>query len=67
MNLKSRRIAAGLKQKDIAELIGIAQPTYCNIENKKRNPTVNTLVKIAAVLKCPVTELLDGDQEADED
>jgi len=39
-----------LSQKSVSEMIGISQPSYCNIENGKRNPYVKTAQAIATVL-----------------
>lgn len=44
------RKANGLSQKAVAELVGIAQPSYCTIEKGETNPSVSTAKKIAAVL-----------------
>lgn len=40
----------GLSQKDVAEAAEINQAAYSNIEKGKRNPSVKTAKKIAAVL-----------------
>lgn len=39
-----------LSQADVSRAAGIAQPSYCNIENGERGIAVNTAKKIAAVL-----------------
>ena len=49
--LKAIREKAGLTQKDISERIGVSQPSYCNIENGERRPSVDTAKKIARVLR----------------
>ena len=48
--LIQKREALGLTQKNISELVGISQPSYCNIETGERRPSVETAKKIAEVL-----------------
>lgn len=49
--LKSRRIALGLKQKDLFERTGLSRQQYQSIE-KNGNPTLETLLLIADGLNC---------------
>lgn len=49
----------GYSQKAVAELIGVKQPSYCNIENGMRNPTVETAKKIAEVLRIEWTRFYE--------
>lgn len=54
--LKSARLKAGLSQTEIAQKIGISQPTYSYLESK--NTTINTLSEICEKLnwelKCEI-------------
>ena len=43
--LKDIRIEKGLRQKDIAEMAGISQPSYWQIECGLCDPTVDTAKK----------------------
>lgn len=61
--LKAIRIEKGLSQKQLADMVGISQPSYSNIENGKRNPTVKTLKKIVKALNCNIEDLLEEDKE----
>lgn len=45
--LKSLRKEAGLTQKDVAEHLGIKQPTYAQWENGRTKPKGETLEKFA--------------------
>jgi transcriptional regulator with XRE-family HTH domain len=45
--LKELRVARGLRQKDLAAALGIAQTTIANYEQKLRFPDEPMLVKIA--------------------
>ena len=44
------RKKAGYSQKEVADQIHIAQPSYCNIEKGKRNPNPKTAKRIAELL-----------------
>lgn len=49
--LKSHRLALGLKQKDLFERTGLSRQQYQHIE-KNGNPTLETLLLIAEGLNC---------------
>lgn len=53
---KSRK-EQGLSQEDLAELIKRDPRTVVAIEAGKRNPTLNTINKIARALKIPLPDL----------
>lgn len=48
--LKDIRIAAGLKQEDVADKAGVARATYGHIETGERGVTVMNAKRIAQVL-----------------
>ena len=48
--LKELRERRGMNQRQVAEQVGISQPTYCLIESGKRGVGVKTAKRIAAVL-----------------
>lgn len=48
--LIAKRKSKKLSQKTMAELTGISQPSYCNIEKGRRNPAVSTAQKIGNIL-----------------
>lgn len=52
--IKSRRLALGLKQKDMFGRTGLSRQQYQNIE-KSGNPTLETLLLIADGLNCELT------------
>lgn len=62
-NLKEARVRRGLSQKDIAEEIGVAKSTYSLYESGNREPNVQTIKKIADVLKVSADELLGLNEE----
>lgn len=63
MDLETLRKAAGKSQAEVAEDIGISRAAYSNIENGKRNPSVEVAKRIAAVLGFDWTRLYaDGEE-----
>lgn len=50
-----------MSQKQVAEQIDISQPSYCNIENGERNPTVETAKRIAYVFDFDWTRFFEKD------
>lgn len=48
--LVSIRKARGFTQSEVAKMVSIAQPSYCNIESGKTNPAPKTAKKIGSVL-----------------
>lgn len=55
--LKSLRAKNGMKQQDLAELIGISVTTYSNKENGMRKFTIEEALKIADIFKCDIREI----------
>lgn len=49
-NLKQIRIKQGLSQKEIADRLGVSQPSYAQYESGKRKPKLETIQKIATAL-----------------
>lgn len=58
-NLKRIRKSKGLSQKELAEKLGVSQPSYAQYERGTRNPKIETLNKIAQALNTTVEELSD--------
>ena len=55
--LKEYREANGLKQADLAELVGVRRETIVNLEKGKYNPSLNLAMDIAKVFHTTVEEL----------
>ena len=55
--LKEYREAKGLKQADLAELVGVRRETIVNLEKGKYNPSLKLAMDIANVFGCTVEEL----------
>ncbi len=64
-NLSAKRIQKGLSQKDMAEAIGVARPTYSLYEKGSREPNISKIVKIAEVLNVSVDDLFGVKCESD--
>ena len=56
-NLKEYREAKGLKQADLAELVGVRRETIVNLEKGKYNPSLKLAMDIAKVFHTTVEEL----------
>lgn len=57
--LKIRRMIAGYKQHELAELIGVAESTYSKMETGRRMPTAEQIKKLSEFLGCKPSKLLD--------
>lgn len=55
--LKESREAKGLKQADLAELVGVRRETIVNLEKGKYNPSLKLAMDIAKVFHTTVEEL----------
>lgn len=62
---KQLRKEAGLRQEDLANLLGVTRQTIIAIENDKYDPTLELAMKLSALLKLHVDEIfyLDQDKE----
>lgn len=57
--IKQARIAAGLKQKELAEKLGVSYTLVSQYERNIRNPKFETLKRIAGALNISAYDLLD--------
>ena len=55
--LKEYQEAKGLKQADLAELVGVRRETIVNLEKGKYNPSLKLAMDIAKVFHTTVEEL----------
>ncbi len=56
--IKEARKAKGMKQKELAEILGCTKQNISRFEKSKTSPRADTLIKIAETLGVPVSELL---------
>lgn len=54
------RKARGLTQEQIADILGVSRPTYINIENGKKEPTLSQAEVLAGVFRLNLEDLLDS-------
>lgn len=62
-NIRSLRRKRGLRQEDLAQILGVTRQTILAIENDKYNPTLELAMKIARFLEKPVEEIFQLDAE----
>jgi transcriptional regulator with XRE-family HTH domain len=62
-NISSIREAKGIKQYQVAEMLGIEPPNYSRLEKRGDKLTVEQLEKIAVALGVSVKELLFGEKQ----
>ena len=61
-NVKQLRKAAGLRQEDLARMLGVSRQTIIAIENNKYDPTLALAIKLAQLLGLHVDELFFLDE-----
>ncbi len=65
--IRRYRTQLGLSQERLAELAG-CHPTYIGqIERGEKNVSLESIVKISSALKVPLSELVEGIEESEED
>lgn len=52
--IRALRRARGLRQEDLAALVGVSRQTIIAIENDKYNPSLELAMRLARVLEQPV-------------
>lgn len=55
--IKQLRKAAGLRQEDLADKVGVSRQTIIAVENDKYDPTLELAMKLARQLEMSVEEL----------
>jgi transcriptional regulator with XRE-family HTH domain len=56
---KARRLELGLTQHDVADILGVSQPTYASIETGYASPTTKQITKVCRALKLKLSLRLD--------
>lgn len=65
--IKQYREEKGLKQNDLAELVGVRRETIVHLENGKYNPSLKLAMDIAHVFALTVEELFAFEEEDEND
>ena len=55
--IKELRKARGLRQEDVARLLGVSRQTVIAVENNKYDPTLALAMHFARLLETPVEQL----------
>ena len=63
--IKEIRKSRGIKQEQLAELIGVEPPSICNIENGHNYPTIQNLEKIVKALNSSYAEKFAYEKHAE--
>ena len=58
-NIKDKRSAIGMTQKELAEAVGVEQSMICQIERGTKTPSMPLGKQIADVLGCSIDSLLN--------
>ena len=56
-SIRALRKARGLRQEDLAALVGVSRQTIIAIENYKFTPTLEMAMRLARLLECTVVDL----------
>ncbi len=56
-NIKKVRKAKGLSQEEVAQLTGVQRPMVANIENDKRRPSIDFMIKFAKACDASLDEI----------
>ena len=56
---KEIRKTKGMSQATLARIVGLGQGSLSDIENGKKNPSFDVLVRLALALECSLDELVD--------
>ncbi|MDY3618836.1 helix-turn-helix transcriptional regulator [Agathobaculum sp.] len=56
-NIKALRKARGLRQEDMAKLLGVSRQTVVAMENDKYDPTLELAIKVARLFGQPVESI----------
>jgi len=57
--LKDARLAQGMKQRDVAEALGVNDNTLSGWENGRTEPDLDTLIKLCSIYKLNCADLLE--------
>ena len=61
--IKEARNLMGISQSELAEYADLSVPYVCNIENAKKQASLNSLIRISNAMKITVDDLLCGNQK----
>ncbi len=56
-NIRKLRKDKGMRQEDLAQILGVTRQTVIAIENNKYNPTLELAMRIARFFETPVEDI----------
>ena len=57
-SVRARRVELGISQERLGEIVGLDRTYVSGVERGVRNPTIESLARIAKGLKCKVSTLI---------
>ena len=63
LRLKELRLSSGKTQQSVADYLNISRASYTNIENGKRDPDTQTLIKLAELFSVSIDCLVGRENE----
>ena len=63
--IREYRETAGMKQSELADLVGVRRETIVHLENGKYNPSLKLAMDIAGVFHATVEELFEFQERAE--
>lgn len=57
-SVRARRVALGISQEKLGEIVGLDRTYISGVERGVRNPTIDTLARISKGLKCTMSNLI---------
>lgn len=64
LRLREMRKSRGMTQTQLANAVGIKQPSLSSLENGVTEPALKTLIKLAKALECSLDELVDQNDDS---
>jgi len=55
--LKAKRVEKGIKQRDMARILGVTPQHLCKIEKGTAKPRLDMIKKLSEILETPMQEL----------
>lgn len=56
-NLKAYRVAHGLTQEQLAEIVGVRRETIMRLEKAQYNPSLKLAIDISRAVKAPIEDI----------
>lgn len=56
-NLKGYRVAKGLTQEQLAEMVGVRRETIMRLEKAQYNPSLKLAIDISRVVQAPIEDI----------